>query len=308
MLLRIFGGLLLLIVAAIAFTAWSLQPLNTDAVEVDWMTRDDRFVTVDGERWRVRESGPENAPAVVLIHGFSHSLEVWEAWSNQLDDRYRIIRFDLPGHGLTGPRTDGAYGVGDTVAQINALFDEIAPERFTLGGHSLGGLLAWRYTVDHPDRVSGLILVSPGGYPNPGMDNKPVPAPSATRAYLTRAHKPDIQTVTATLYADPSRVTSEQLDRIRAMLRVEGNGPALMMQVAQFTLPDPVPMLSRITTPALIIWGDSDTMIPPTHGPRFDAALTNSRLLLIRSAGHMAMEEQPEITARAVLKFLTPPD
>jgi hypothetical protein len=58
MLLRILGGLILLAVLVIAFFAWTLRPLDMDAVSQQWMTEQDRFVTVDGEDWRVRESGP----------------------------------------------------------------------------------------------------------------------------------------------------------------------------------------------------------------------------------------------------------
>jgi len=305
MLLRILGGLLLLVIAVIAFIAWSLRPLDADAVSAAWMTEEDRFVTIGTETWRVRESGPADAPAIVLIHGFSHSLEAWEPWADRLDQTYRLIRFDLPGHGLTGPRADEAYSVSDTVSQVSALLDEIAPEQFVIGGNSLGGLVSWRYAEAHPDRVAGLILVSPGGYPNLGVGDEPAPIPDAVRTYLTLAPEPGVAAATAALYADPSRITPEQLDRIHAMMRVQGNGAALVTRIEQFILPDPTDALSSITAPALILWGDSDAMISPTHGPRFNVTLSNSELMLIENAGHMAMEEQPDITAQAVLNFMS---
>ena len=263
MLLRILGGLILLAVLVIAFFAWTLRPLDAGAVQSQWMTEADRFVTIAGEDWRVRETGPENAPALVLIHGFSHSLESWDAMAAELDDRYRIIRFDLPGHGLTGPRDDKAYAVPDTVAQVSALLDDIAPESFALGGNSLGGLIAWRYAADHPDRVTHLVLMDPGGYPNLGVGDEPAPIPDAMRAYLTLAPEAGVQYATSTLYADPSKVTPEQLERIRAMMRVEGNGQALIERIEQYTLPDPNPDLARISAPTLILWGDSDAALSP---------------------------------------------
>ena len=304
MLLRILGGLILLAVLVIAFFAWTLRPLDAGAVQSQWMTEADRFVTIAGEDWRVRETGPENAPALVLIHGFSHSLESWDAMAAELDDRYRIIRFDLPGHGLTGPRDDKAYAVPDTVAQVSALLDDIAPESFALGGNSLGGLIAWRYAADHPDRVTHLVLMDPGGYPNLGVGDEPAPIPDAMRAYLTLAPEAGVQYATSTLYADPSKVTPEQLERIRAMMRVEGNGQALIERIEQYTLPDPNPDLARISAPTLILWGDSDAMIPATHGPRFDAAIPSSRLVLMQNTGHVLMEEWPVETAALVEGFL----
>lgn len=304
MLLRILGGVILLAVLVIAYIAWTLRPLDASAAQSEWMTDADRFVTVDGEDWRVRETGPVDGPALVLIHGFSHSLESWDELAAELDDQYRIIRFDLPGHGLTGPRADAAYSVPETVAQVSALLDEIAPARFAIGGNSLGGLIAWRYAADHADRVDQLILIDPGGYPNLGVGDEPAPLPDAMRAYLMLAPEAGVQYATSTLYADPSKVTPEQLERIRAMMRVEGNGQALIERIEQFTLPDPNPDLSRITAPTLIIWGDQDAMIPATHGPRFDAAIPNSQLVLMQNTGHVPMEEWPVETAELVKEFM----
>lgn len=304
MLLRILGGVILLAVLVIAYIAWTLRPLDASAAQSEWMTDADRFVTVDGEDWRVRETGPVDGPALVLIHGFSHSLESWNELAAELDGQYRIIRFDLPGHGLTGPRADAAYSVPETVAQVSALLDEIAPARFAIGGNSLGGLIAWRYAADHADRVEQLILMDPGGYPNLGVGDEPAPLPDAMRAYLMLAPEAGVQYATSTLYADPSKVTPEQLERIRAMMRVEGNGQALIERIEQFTLPDPNPDLSRITAPTLIIWGDQDAMIPATHGPRFDAAIPNSQLVLMQNTGHVPMEEWPVETAELVKDFM----
>ena len=304
MLLRILGGVILLAVLVIAVFAWTLRPLDTNAVQSEWMTQADRFVTVDGEDWRVRESGPADAPALVLIHGFSHSLEAWDGIAEALENEHRIIRFDLPGHGLTGPRADRAYSVPETVAQVSALLDEIAPASFAIGGNSLGGLIAWRYAADHPERVDRLILMDPGGYPNLGVGDEPAPLPDAMRAYLTLVPEAGVAFATSTLYADPTRITPQQLERIRAMMRVEGNGQALIERIEQFTLPDPNPDLVRISAPTLILWGANDAMIPATHGPRFNAAIANSRLVLMDNTGHLPMEEHPAETADLVRDFL----
>jgi len=304
MLYRILGALILIIVALIALVAFLMQPAGLNAAREQWMTDADRLVEAAGQTWRVRESGPEGAPALVLIHGFSHSLETWEPLADALEAQRRVIRFDLPGHALTGPREDAAYAVSDTVDQVAALLDEIAPERFIIGGSSLGGLVSWRYAADHPGRVEGLVLISPGGYPNLGVGDAPAPVPAQVRLFLTTAPAAGVQAATAALYADPSRITPEQIERIGALMRVEGVGEALVQRIEQFTLPDPNPVLRTIETPALVIWGARDAMIPPTHGPRFAAAMPNAELVLIEDAGHMPHEERPEDVAAAVQAFL----
>lgn len=304
MLLRILGALILIIVALIALFAFLMQPAGLDEARSTWMTDEDRLVEAAGQTWRVRESGPDGAPAIVLIHGFSHSLETWEPVADALEADYRVIRFDLPGHALSDVRSDSAYSVPETVNQVAALLDEVAPERFVIGGSSLGGLVSWRYAAAHPDRVDGLVLISPGGYPNLGVGDEPAPVPAQVRLFLTTAPAAGVQAATGALYADPTRISEDQIERIGALMRVEGVGQALVERIEQFTLPDPNPVLREIEAQAVVIWGQRDAMIPPTHGPRFAAALQNAELVLIEDAGHMPQEERPDQVADVMRAFL----
>ena len=304
MLLRILGALILIIVLLVAVIAYLMQPPGLDEVRGAWMGENDRLVEAAGQTWRVRETGPENAPAIVLIHGFSHSLEGFEALAERLDDDHRVIRFDLPGHALTGPRADEAYSVSDTLAQVSGLLDEIAPGRFAIAGNSLGGLIAWRYAANNPERVSHLALISPGGYPNLGVGEEPAPVPAQIRLFLATAPEAGVRAATATLYADPSRMTDADVERIGALMRIEGVGDALIKRIEQFTLPDPNPSLRQIQAETLIIWGAADIMVTPEHGPRFAAAIPNAELILLNDAGHMAQVEQPDKVADAIRALL----
>ncbi|MEO1038209.1 MAG: alpha/beta fold hydrolase [Pseudomonadota bacterium] len=304
MIWRILGVVLLLLVALTAFIVWSHRPLSPDTLQSEYMTEADRFVSAAGSEWRVRETGPESAPAIVLIHGFSHSLESFDAWAVDLQTDHRVIRFDLPGHALTGPRDDAAYSNAATTEQVAALLDEIAPERFVIGGNSLGGLIAWRYAAMHPDRVDGLVLISSGGYPNLGVGDEPLEAPGAVQFFLRTAPAAGVQQATAALYGDPSRITPERLERIRDLMRTEGVGEALIERISQFTLPDPEPMLAQISAPALILWGAADVMIPSEHAARYEAALADAEAVVLDGVGHMAMEEAPEETLPILRRFL----
>ncbi|MCP2679713.1 alpha/beta hydrolase [Maricaulaceae bacterium NA33B04] len=304
MLQRILGALILVIVVLVAVFAFLMQKPDLDEVRAEWMTPDDRLVNAAGMQWRVRETGPEDAAAIVLIHGFSHSLEVFEAVSVELDSEYRVIRFDLPGHALTGPREDAAYSVDDTLAQMTTLLDEIAPDTFAIGGNSLGGLLAWGYAAANPERVTDLVLISPGGYPNLGVGDEPAPVPAQVSLYLTTAPQAGVQAATAALYADPSRLSEADVERIGALMRIDGVGEALVQRIEQFTLPDPNPTLRTIEADTLVIWGARDVMISPLHGPRFAAAIPNAELLLISDAGHMAQSETPGQVSQAVRALL----
>lgn len=304
MLLRILGALILIAILVVAVFAFLSRTGGPDVPAAALQTGADRLVDAGGETWRVREDGPADAQAIVLIHGFSHSLETWDQWADDLSADYRVIRFDLPGHGLTGARADGAYTVTDTVTQVSALLDAVAPDRFVLGGSSLGGLVAWRYAADHPDRVEGLVLVSPGGYPMHGVGDEPAPIPLPVRLYLNTAPDVGVRAATRALYADPSKVTDEQVARIRAMMTTPGVQDALIARLEQFTLPDPEADLARVEPPALVLWGATDVMIPVENAARFEAAMPDARVVILENAGHMPMEEAPQDSVMVVRNFL----
>lgn len=304
MLKRVLGALLLVAVIAVAVFAWMSRPVDTGALRDAYLTGEDRYVSAAGFDWRVRESGPEGAPALVLIHGFSHSLEAFQPWAERFDDEYRVIRFDLPGHGLSGRPENGDYSNQATVDQVGALLDAIAPDTFALGGNSLGGLVAWRYAAANPDRVDALILVSPGGYPINAVTEEPADVPAGVAFYLRNASEPMVRPALSALYADPARLNDEEVVRVTALMKRDGNGEAMVTRLEQFTLPDPEPVLGQVETPTLILWGEQDVIVPPAHGPRFVEAMPDARLVMYENAGHVAMQELPGETAAEVEGFL----
>lgn len=302
LLLTILGILILLAVAAVALFAWFTR--TPPPAEPPAPASGERMVDAAGMSWRVREDGPPDAPVLVLMHGFSHSLEGFDGWAERLSDSYRIIRFDLPGHGVTGPRSDNAYSNEDTTAQVAELVDALSLERFAMGGNSLGGLVAWRYAAANPDRVAGLVLVSPGGYSINNVGDEPVEIPLPMQLYLRLAPDAGVRLATQALYGDPARLSEERIAQVGQMMRQPGVGEALIARLEQFTLPDPEPVLASVSTPALVLWGTQDRMISAGHGERFAAIMPDARLITYDGAGHVAMEELPDDTARDVRAFL----
>ena len=91
----------------VALALWFYAPdKRRDALEAAYPGD---YRIVDGVRLRLRDTGPHDAQAVILLHGFGASLDTWEPWAQALSARYRVIRFDLPGFGLTGPDPTGDY-------------------------------------------------------------------------------------------------------------------------------------------------------------------------------------------------------
>ena len=134
-----------------------------DALKARWAGGTSRFLAVDGMEVHVRDQG--SGPPIVLLHGTSSSLHTWDGWAERLREGHRVVRFDLPAFGLTGPSPTRDYSIDAYVAVVDHVTTRLGLQRFVLGGNSLGGGIAWAYALAHPDRVRGLILVDALGYP-----------------------------------------------------------------------------------------------------------------------------------------------
>lgn len=303
--------LIVLFLAVLAGAAWFVfgrgggDTVPTAAVDSPWWQASDRIVDVDGVPARVRVEGPEDAPVLVMIHGFSFSLESWDGWAADLASDYRVIRMDLPGHGLTGPDPQARYSVPQTVDFLGGLMDAMDIREATLVGNSLGGLVAWRYAADHPGRVDNLVLVAPGGFSINGVTEEPVEVPMGVRFYLTQAPQPMVAAATSALFGDASRMEPDLPARIHGLMQGEGVGEAMVQRLEVFTLPDPEADLARVAVPTLILWGGRDSMVPVEHAARFEAAMPQAELIVYDDLGHILQEEAPARTVEDVRAFLS---
>jgi pimeloyl-ACP methyl ester carboxylesterase len=280
---------------------------NPDHLEALYVTERDVFMDIAGARVRVRREGAASNPPLILIHGFTLSLESWDSWSDLLQEEYHVIRYDLLGHGLTGPDRQRRYSAPERAEFLEALMDELGIERATLAGNSLGGQIAWLFAASHPDRVERMVLVSAGGFSINNVEDEPVAPPLIARAYFLLAPEPLIEQAARFVYADPSRLTENRLTVVRDMMRREGNGQAFIDQINEFTLPDPTEALSTINTPTLVLWGARDATLPLDHARRFHAALPDAELEIFDDLGHAPQEEAPVETAMAIREFLSSP-
>ena len=165
--LRILGvGVIALLVFAVAGIIATWAPDRTvESLKARWAQAPSQFVEVAGMQVHVRDEGPRDDPRpIVLLHGTSASLHTWDGWTAELSKTRRVIRFDLPAFGLTGPHPQNDYSITGYVTFVIAVMDKLGVQRFALGGNSLGGQIAWATAVAAPSRVSALVLVDAGGY------------------------------------------------------------------------------------------------------------------------------------------------
>ncbi len=261
-------------------------------------------------RLHVRDSGPRDAPAVVLLHGFGASLHTWQAWAEVLQGTHRVIRFDLPGSGLSPPDPSGRYTDARSMQLLLALMDQLGVPRASVAGHSIGGRLAWQFAVAHADRVDKLVLLSPDGFASPGFEYGKAPeVPGSFKLMRWVLPRPLLTMSLEPAYADAKRALSDELaTRYFELMRAPGSRDALLARMGQTVLVDPRPVLSRIQAPTLLLWGEQDQMIPISNSADYVRAVPDISLLRLPGVGHLPQEEDnpaaPGVALNAVVEFL----
>ncbi|MDN3645912.1 alpha/beta hydrolase [Pontixanthobacter aestiaquae] len=314
-LLRIIGVVVALLVIAFLF----LRTPDTDPAEMraKYGGEPSQFVELDsGLVVHLRDEGPRDAPAIVLLHGSNADLLTWNPWVERLSDTYRIIRFDQPGHGLTGATPDEDYTIQTYVDTIDRVAGKLKLTRFTLGGNSMGGGHTLAYALQHPERLEAMILVDAGGPPRQKNDEDGTKG-SGGNIGFTIAQTPGVRElmkhVTPRSMVEQSLrqsvtnqdiVTDEAVDRYWEMLRYPGNRAATIFRFSQTRVPFTEEQMASLDIPSLIIWGEEDAIIPLSAGEWLNTHLPNSELLVLPNIGHLPMEEAPNETAATVRSFM----
>lgn len=308
---RLVGVLLLLTALALSLSRAPDRPVET--LVARWAPAPSDFVEVKGQVVHLRDEGPREDPEpVLLIHGTGASLHTWEGWVKALKARRRVISFDLPGFGLTGPFA-GQYTPddyrGDTYARfVLDLMDRLKVQRAVIGGNSLGGEVAWRTAVMAPQRVAGLILVDAVG---PSFTPEAIPigfmiarVPLIGRISEVALPRAVVEQSLASVYGHPERVTPQLVDRYFELTLREGNRRALGLRLQQMVPGEDAGKIATIRQPTLILWGGRDRLIPPVAARQFQQAITVSKLVTFPDLGHVPHEEDPARTVEPVKAFL----
>jgi pimeloyl-ACP methyl ester carboxylesterase len=308
---RAFGILLMLTALAVPLTRAPDRAVET--LVARWAPPPSDFVEVKGQLVHLRDEGPRDDPVpIVLIHGTSASLHTWEGWVGALKGQRRIISFDLPGFGLTGPFA-GQYPAddyrGDALARfVIDLLDERRIERAVVAGNSLGGEVAWRVASLAPQRVDRLVLVDASGY-----DFEPIDLPVGFRLsrlpvvgtlsewFLPRGV---VEDSVRSVYGEPSRVSSALVDRYFELTLREGNRHALRLRMQQLQMGEDVARIAALKVPTLVVWGGRDRLIPTPIAQNFTRDIAGSRLVVFPQLGHVPHEEDPAATVAVVKDFL----
>ena len=271
-----------------------------------------RFVRLDGFNLHYRDQGSRDKPVLVLIHGVVASLHTWDAWLPAFASDYRVIRFDVPGFGLTGPPHRGEYSAERLLKVLDLLLDHLDVSKASIVGNSLGGYIAWNYALLKPERVEKLVLIDPAGYPMAKVPWMIASAalPGATLAIPLWMPRALIAEGVKQVYGEPARIQPGVIDRYYDLSRRPGNRLAMMkifrllLQVNRDELHSTPERVAAIQAPTLLLWGALDRWISPSQVPLWQRDLPAIQVQLYAGVGHVPMEEIPARSAADTLRFL----
>lgn len=309
-LFRFLAGLVLALFLLVGvFIAWAWAPdVPVETLKARWAMPPSQFVEIEGLQVHLRDEGPrDDALPIVLVHGTSASLHTWEGWATELRKERRVIRFDLPGFGLTGPNAANDYSIAVYVRFVTALMDRLGVQRFVIAGNSLGGEVAWAVAHAHPQRVARLVLVDSAGY---RIESLSIPlgfriaGTPALQPLMRKLLPPGmVEKSVRSVYGDPERVTPELVALYTDLARREGNRAALRQRLAQRDTGREAD-IKDLKLPTLILWGGQDRLIPPVYGQRFAQDIAGAKLVQFEALGHVPQEEDPAATLVPVREFL----
>lgn len=302
-----------MVAATLGCTSLGMTTIPLDKLKAKYADVNSKIIKIDGMNIHYKDEG--QGPTVILLHGVCASLHTWDGWAQRLKGHYRIIRIDIPGFGLTGPPSDPSLISFTKPLKFVSLMEKIVTEmklgKFSLAGNSLGGIIAWSYALEHPEKVEKLILIDSVGFPTNlpwiiSFGSNPIIRPFA-RYTMPRFF---VHMAATQAWGDKTKITKEIKDRYFELMMREGNKGATIDVFTEFRKQhknkDLPAGIKDIRTPTLVMWGTKDEWLPfSPHFENWKRELPSARFIQYEGAGHTPMEEIPDITARDADLFLS---
>ena len=293
------------------------------------MTEFHRVGLSTGITLNVAFAGAEDAPAVILLHGFPESHRTWREVAPRLEDSFRLIMPDQRGFaGSDRPQEVEAYKTDTLINDIFALADTLGLESFALVGHDWGGAISWPAALLGDPRLKKLAIVNA---PHPVIFQKSVIEDADQRAasqYITAFRTPGFEKAieamgyrtffekTFARHVDLSKMPESEKQQYIAEWSQPGALTSMLnwYRAGKMVVPPPgltVPLpdwllkaFPKVQVPTLVVWGMKDTALLPIQLEGLDELVEDLRIARLPEAGHFAPWEAPDEVAEALRDFL----
>ena len=257
-------------------------------------------ITANGISMNYQLEGPANAPVVTFSHSLATDLSMWNPQVPALASRYRVLRYDMRGHGGTDA-PEGPYSLEQLAEDVRALLKALGIARAHFVGLSIGGMIGQVLGLQSPQILHSLIVCDTTSRMPPeakGMWDDRI------RVARAQGMEPHVEPTISRWFTAPFREKRpDVVDPVRAMIRA--TKPAGFIgcchAIAALDLTD---RLHAINVPTLVIVGEDDPSAPVAAARTIHERIKGSELAILKSASHLSSAEQPEAFNRAVTTFL----
>ena len=303
---------ILLVLAIAALFIWGYAgDIPAKELRAKYANEESEFVDLGGGLTvHLRDEGPKDAPAIILLHGSNASLHTWQEWVKRLSAKYRVISYDQPGHGLTGPHPEHCYSAKCFTDVVNQVAVNRGLGKFILGGNSMGGWVSWEYAKTYPGKLNGLVLVDASGAPHAQPRDLPIgfrimqtPVINQISTFITPR-----SVIEKSLHASVSKadyIDDAEIDQYWELQRYPGNRDATLERFTSYGDRDNAPVPDAVKAlPSLIIWGDEDKLVPVSSAAWFQKQLPNNTVHIYKGVGHIPMQEVAGKSASDIMAWM----
>jgi pimeloyl-ACP methyl ester carboxylesterase len=279
-------------------------------LDVDWRSHQ-RWISIDGRQVNVIELG--SGPPIVFVHGLSGS---WQNWLEQLPifaRDHRVVAVDLPGFG-SSEMPSKPISISGYARFLDAVYEALGIDSAAVVGNSMGGFIGAELAIAFPARVERLVLVSAAGLTIEHQRHERGLVVLKTLDRRLAAYAGWLASKSDTLARRPRArrmifgLVAHRPDLLPAPLvaeQIRGSGkPGFVPALDALTSYPIRDRLPQIACPTLIVWGAEDHLVPVRDADEFARLIPNSRKVVWRQTGHMAMLERPAAFNRLLAAFL----
>ena len=295
-----------LFVVSLLFGAHYPMDKSAEEIEAKYLEDNSSFINIDGVNIHYTDEG--SGPVILLLHANYANLIDWRPWVVTLSPNYRVIRLDIPGHGLTEADPLNDYSMSRTLFLIETLLSSLGIKQLSIAGASLGGTIGIHFARNNPETVENLILVSPGAL-NPRIrgSNEPAKLPIAFNLITQITPRLLVKGLLTAGFGDPSNISEELITRWHDLLLREGQRDAQMARMRQYVSGDIDQVIQQVKSPVLIMWGKKNKIVPVELAYEMKNLLENStsiEMIIYESGGHQLVQELGQKTAVDALEYL----
>ncbi len=249
------------------------------------------------------DEGEKHKPVIIFIHGFPFNKQMWNMQVLALRDEYRVIAYDIRGHGYSDS------GIADFSVELFAkdlieFMDALSIIKATICGLSLGGYIALNAVINHQDRFASLILCDTNCIAD-SEETKEKRIQTIENIMEKGVPAFAEEMIKSLFHADSFTTKTNEIDKVRSMIENTSEQTLSKTLVALSMRSETCSRLNKIRIPVLIIVGEGDVITPPDAAIKMHNKIATSSLVILPLAGHVSNLENPSEFNAKMLTFLS---